>query len=147
MARIVQLLQRLQCRPVVSSLCVHDFQEPVYTIRYQIWCWWCPGHSCDGHRPDGWIRCFQPNFWCVPSPAEFPEIPVLNQLTAVVNYVTSNLLRSPVSGLLGLAWGTLAASKAEPFWQSLAETNVFTEPVMAVHLTRYERHLSNVIPA
>ena len=98
--------------------------------------------------PSRWLDSVFPAKLLVrPSPTEFPEIPDLTQLTAVVNYVTSNLLRSPVSGLLGLAWGTLAASKAEPFWQSLAETNVFTEPVMAVHLTRYERHLSNVIPA
>jgi len=40
---------------------------------------------------------------------------VCNQVFAAVNQVTSGLLTSPVSGLLGLAWQTIAASGAVPF--------------------------------
>ncbi|KAF9442665.1 acid protease [Macrolepiota fuliginosa MF-IS2] len=62
---------------------------------------------------------------------------VPNQIFATANAVSSGLLQSPVSGLLGLAFGTIAASKAMPFWQTLASSGVWDEPVMAFHLTRF----------
>jgi len=61
---------------------------------------------------------------------------VSNQVFAAVNQVTSGLLTSPVSGLLGLAWQTIAASGAVPFWETLASGGAWTDPVMSFQLTR-----------
>ncbi|OJA16944.1 hypothetical protein AZE42_12289 [Rhizopogon vesiculosus] len=62
---------------------------------------------------------------------------VSNQGFAVVDSVSEDLLTSPVSGLLGLAWSSLAKSQQTPFWQTLAATNVWDSPLFAVQLTRY----------
>ena len=62
---------------------------------------------------------------------------VSNQEFAAVDQVTSGLLTSPVSGLLGLAWKTIAASGATPFWQTLASSGAWTDPVMSFQLTRW----------
>ncbi|KIJ65164.1 hypothetical protein HYDPIDRAFT_131498 [Hydnomerulius pinastri MD-312] len=62
---------------------------------------------------------------------------VPNQVFAAVNQVSSGLLNSPVSGLLGLAWQSIAASGHTPFWQTLASSGAWTEPVMAFQLTRF----------
>lgn len=55
----------------------------------------------------------------------------------VVTQVTQKLLQNPVSGLMGLAFSTLSTSRSMPFWQTLASTNAWTQPLMAFHLTRY----------
>ncbi|KAG1864833.1 aspartic peptidase domain-containing protein [Suillus subluteus] len=62
---------------------------------------------------------------------------VPNQVFGVVTQATSGLLNPPVSGLLGLAWQSIATSKAEPFWQTLASSGAWTDPVMAFQLTRF----------
>lgn len=62
---------------------------------------------------------------------------VSNQVFAAVNQVTSGLLTSPVSGLLGLAWQTIASSGAAPFWETLASGGAWTDPVMSFQLTRF----------
>ncbi|KAG2040135.1 aspartic peptidase domain-containing protein [Suillus americanus] len=62
---------------------------------------------------------------------------VPNQVFGAVTQVTSGLLNSPVSGLLGLAWQSIATSKAVPFWQTLASSGAWTDPVMAFQLTRF----------
>jgi Eukaryotic aspartyl protease len=56
----------------------------------------------------------------------------------VCDQVSDGLLISPVSGLMGLGWQSLAASGAKPFWQALYDDNVLDEPVMAFYLTRYQ---------
>lgn len=56
--------------------------------------------------------------------------------TAVVNQVTQGLLTSPVSGLLGLAWQTIASSGETPFWQTLASNGVMDSALFAVQLRR-----------
>lgn len=61
---------------------------------------------------------------------------VKNQVFAVCNQVSSGLLTSPVSGLLGLAFQTIAASKAEPLWQTLVSSGAWDSPLMAFQLTR-----------
>lgn len=63
---------------------------------------------------------------------------VPNQVFAVCDQVSSGLLDTPVSGLMGLAWNTIASSGATPFWQTLAGSNVWDSPLMAFHLTRYD---------
>lgn len=62
---------------------------------------------------------------------------VSNQTFAVVDKVSSGLLTEPVSGLLGLAWQTIASSGATPFWQALVEGGAWDDPIMAFQLTRY----------
>ncbi|KAJ7836957.1 aspartic peptidase A1 [Mycena leptocephala] len=62
---------------------------------------------------------------------------VSNQVFAVCDEVSNNLLSSPVSGLLGLAWQSLASSGATPFWETLASGNSWDAPLMAFQLTRF----------
>jgi cathepsin D len=62
---------------------------------------------------------------------------VPNQVFAVCNQVSDGLLTSPVSGLLGLAFQTIASSKAVPFWQTLVSSGAWDSPVMAFYLSRY----------
>jgi cathepsin D len=62
---------------------------------------------------------------------------VPNQIFAVCDKVSRGLLSGPVSGLMGLAWNTLASSGATPFWQTLANSGAWDSPVMAFHLTRF----------
>ena len=62
---------------------------------------------------------------------------VSNQVFAAVTQVSQGLLNSPVSGLLGLAWESIAASKHMPFWETLASSNAWSENVMSFQLTRY----------
>ncbi|KAJ7180625.1 aspartic peptidase A1 [Mycena filopes] len=62
---------------------------------------------------------------------------VANQVFAVCDEVSSGLLTDPVSGLLGLAWQSIASSQATPFWQTLASGSSWDSPVMAFQLTRF----------
>ncbi|KAG6861273.1 hypothetical protein C0995_002081 [Termitomyces sp. Mi166 len=62
---------------------------------------------------------------------------VSNQTFAICDNVSQGLLSNPVSGLLGLAFESIAASGAVPFWQTLAASGAWDSPVMAFHLTRY----------
>lgn len=62
---------------------------------------------------------------------------VANQVFAVCDEVSSGLLNSPVSGLMGLAWNTIASSGATPFWQTLAASNALDSSVMGFQLTRF----------
>lgn len=62
---------------------------------------------------------------------------VANQIFALCDKVSRGLLNSPVSGLMGLAWDTLASSGATPLWQTLASSGAWDSPVMAFHLTRF----------
>ncbi|KAI6044490.1 aspartic peptidase domain-containing protein [Pisolithus marmoratus] len=62
---------------------------------------------------------------------------VPNQAFAVVDEVSSGLLTSPVSGLLGLGWQTISASGYPPFWQTLVSSGAWTDPLMSFQLTRF----------
>ncbi|EIN09402.1 acid protease [Punctularia strigosozonata HHB-11173 SS5] len=62
---------------------------------------------------------------------------VSDQIFAVCDEVSSGLLNKPASGLMGLAWQTIASSGATPFWQQLAANSLWDEPVMAFQLTRF----------
>jgi len=62
------------------------------------------------------------------------------QVFAVCNNVSSGLLNDTVSGLLGLGWADIAASRAMPFWQALASGGAWDEPVMSFQLTRFIDH-------
>ncbi|KAG2749602.1 acid protease [Suillus brevipes Sb2] len=60
-----------------------------------------------------------------------------DQTFAVVTTTATNFLRNPVTGIFGLAWQSLAASGAMPFWQALARNGLWNEPLMAFQLTRF----------
>jgi len=62
---------------------------------------------------------------------------VANQGFAVCDEVSSGLLNNPVSGLMGLAWNTIASSGVTPLWQTLASSGAWDSPVMAFQLTRF----------
>lgn len=62
---------------------------------------------------------------------------VSSQGFAVVDVVSTGLLTSPVSGLLGLAWQPLATSGQMPLWQTLASSGSWDSALFAVQLTRY----------
>ena len=55
---------------------------------------------------------------------------------AVVNATSNGLLSRPVSGLMGLAFQTIAASGATPFWENLVQSGAWDQPLMAFQLTR-----------
>lgn len=63
---------------------------------------------------------------------------VNEQVFGVCSVVSSGLLNEPVSGLLGLAWQSIASSGATPFWENLYQNNAWDQPVMAFQLTRYQ---------
>ncbi len=62
---------------------------------------------------------------------------VEDQTFALVNAVSPNLLTNPVSGLMGLGFGSIASSKAIPFWQTLFKGGKWDAPVMTFYLTRF----------
>jgi cathepsin D len=68
---------------------------------------------------------------------EMAGFSVSNQTFAICDTISPGLLNPPVSGLLGLAWKSIASSGAAPFWQTLVAGGVWDSPVMSFHLTRY----------
>ncbi|KAH8920748.1 acid protease [Atractiella rhizophila] len=62
---------------------------------------------------------------------------ITNQIFAVADTVASGTLNSPLSGLMGLAFQTIAASRATPLAQQLAEDGVLDSPVVAFAFTRF----------
>jgi hypothetical protein len=62
---------------------------------------------------------------------------VSNQIFALCDDLSDGLLNKPVSGLMGLGFQTIASSGAFPFWETLAASGAWTEPLMAFQLTRY----------
>lgn len=61
---------------------------------------------------------------------------VNNQIFAVCDKISYGLLESPVSGLLGLAFQSIASSGALPLWQALVTNGAWDSPLMAFFLTR-----------
>ncbi|OAX43185.1 acid protease [Rhizopogon vinicolor AM-OR11-026] len=62
---------------------------------------------------------------------------ITDQEFAVVTSTSLNFLVNPVTGIFGLAWQSLASSTAMPFWQALASSGQWTQPLMAFQLTRF----------
>jgi cathepsin D len=64
---------------------------------------------------------------------------VSSQTFGSVDKVSNGLLPdSDVSGLMGLAFQTIASSGAKPFWQALVDSGAWTQPLMSFVLTRYD---------
>lgn len=57
-----------------------------------------------------------------------------------VDAMTTGLVDAPVSGLMGLAFQSLASTGAVPFWQALINNNQLSAPEMSFWLSR---HASN----
>ncbi|OCF32627.1 endopeptidase [Kwoniella heveanensis CBS 569] len=70
---------------------------------------------------------------------------VASQTFAACNEVSSGLLSTGVSGIMGLSWQALAYSKATPWWITLAKSSSWSEPLFAFHLARY-RNVANASP-
>lgn len=51
--------------------------------------------------------------------------------------MSSGLLQGQTTGILGLAFETIAASKSTPFWQTLASSNQLSAQEMSFWLTRF----------
>ncbi|WWC63811.1 uncharacterized protein I303_106416 [Kwoniella dejecticola CBS 10117] len=62
---------------------------------------------------------------------------VTGQTFGVVTSTTARLISAPLSGLMGLAWKSIAASGATPFWQALAASGSWTDAEMGFYLARY----------
>ncbi|KIK81195.1 hypothetical protein PAXRUDRAFT_199653 [Paxillus rubicundulus Ve08.2h10] len=62
---------------------------------------------------------------------------VQNQPFGAVTQISSRLLTSPVSGLLGLGWQSISSSGQMPFWETLASSGAWSQPLMAFQLTRF----------
>ncbi|TCD69057.1 hypothetical protein EIP91_008955 [Steccherinum ochraceum] len=68
---------------------------------------------------------------------QFAGFEVQSQAFGLVNQATPQLLASPVSGLMGMAFQTIASSGATPFWEAIVNSNsALDSPLMAFHLTR-----------
>jgi hypothetical protein len=62
---------------------------------------------------------------------------IQNQGFAIVNQTTAGLVSSPISGLMGLAWESIAQTGATPFWEALAQSGTWTTQEMSVYMKRY----------
>ncbi|KAF9010681.1 aspartic peptidase domain-containing protein [Cyathus striatus] len=62
---------------------------------------------------------------------------ISDQTFLAVDQLTEGLLDGTVSGIMGLAFDTIASTRATPFWQALAEGNQFSSQEMSFWLTRF----------
>ncbi|KAF5376269.1 hypothetical protein D9615_008554 [Tricholomella constricta] len=62
---------------------------------------------------------------------------VEQQTFLAVDDLTTGLLDGSVSGILGLAFSTIASTRAIPFWQTLAQDGQLTAPEMSFYMTRF----------
>ncbi|WWD21491.1 hypothetical protein CI109_105977 [Kwoniella shandongensis] len=62
---------------------------------------------------------------------------VAEQTFASCDDVSSGLLSSGVSGIMGLSWQALAYSKATPWWLTLAQSSTWNQKLFAFYLGRY----------
>lgn len=68
----------------------------------------------------------------------FAGFEVQQQTFGLVDGTSSGLLTNPVSGLMGLAFSSLATSGATPFWEAIANTNgALSSSLFGVQLTRF----------
>jgi cathepsin D len=61
---------------------------------------------------------------------------VPSQTFLSVDAMTSGLVDAPVSGLMGLAFDSLASTQATPFWQAVTNNNQLSAPEMSFWLAR-----------
>jgi len=59
------------------------------------------------------------------------------QTFAVVDQLTGGIVNGQISGIMGLAFQSIASSGATPFWQALVQGGQWTDPVMSFFLTDF----------
>ncbi|CAK5273019.1 unnamed protein product, partial [Mycena citricolor] len=64
------------------------------------------------------------------------SLSVSSQGFLLAEQLTQNLIQGQVSGLIGLAFQSLAQTQAVPFWQALINANQLSSPEMSFHLLR-----------
>jgi len=75
---------------------------------------------------------------------QFAGFEVSQQVFAAVNNVSDGILEDTISGLLGLAFQTIASSGATPLVESLAQqANALDEPSFGFFLTRFDDVLTS----
>ncbi|KAL7421708.1 hypothetical protein Q5752_003478 [Cryptotrichosporon argae] len=62
---------------------------------------------------------------------------VASQTFADCNSIGSGLISSGTAGIMGLAWTSLAYSKATPWWVTLAESSSWSDKLFGFYLARY----------
>lgn len=62
---------------------------------------------------------------------------VVSQTIAVVNSMTTSLITSPMSGIMGLGFQALSVSGSTPWWASLAASSSWSSPLFGVYLARF----------
>ncbi|RSH83433.1 uncharacterized protein EHS24_007117 [Apiotrichum porosum] len=62
---------------------------------------------------------------------------VASQTFAQVTSMTSGLISSSVSGIMGLSWEALSYSKATPWWETLAASSQWDSKLFAFYLKRW----------
>jgi hypothetical protein len=67
-----------------------------------------------------------------------------NQSFGAVSTESSDFRDSPSDGLLGMAFGSIAASGQTPFFENLIETKTVAQPLFSVYLTRLQTSGSEV---
>ncbi|KAH8099326.1 aspartic peptidase domain-containing protein [Cristinia sonorae] len=69
---------------------------------------------------------------------QFSGFEVKSQTFGLVDGTSGGILTSPVSGLMGLAFSSLATSGATPFWEAITNTpGALASPLFGVQLTRF----------
>ncbi|KAG2074048.1 acid protease [Suillus decipiens] len=67
----------------------------------------------------------------------FGGFTVTQQEFLAVSEITSGLLDSVLSGIMGLGFNTISALNATPFWQALYNANQLSQPLFSFYLERY----------
>lgn len=62
---------------------------------------------------------------------------VASQTFATCSTISSGLINSGVSGIMGLSWQALAYSGATPWWITLAQSSSWSSPLFGFHLARW----------
>lgn len=65
---------------------------------------------------------------------------ITGQTFLAVTQATDQLLSGSVSGIMGLAFDTIANTRSTPFWQALASNNQLTSPEMSFWLARFRNN-------
>ncbi|KAG1889871.1 aspartic peptidase domain-containing protein [Suillus subluteus] len=67
----------------------------------------------------------------------FGGFTITQQELLAASSLTSGLLDSVLSGIMGLGFNTISALNATPFWQALYNANQLSEPLFSFYLERY----------
>ncbi|KAI0065993.1 acid protease [Artomyces pyxidatus] len=62
---------------------------------------------------------------------------ISNQIFVTVDSISSGLIDGELAGIMGLAFDSIAASGATPFWQALVNANQFSSPEFSFFITRF----------